>query len=128
MSGFAKVYGKTLSDHNYDFSFFGDVPNGVACSAVYYPPATTSSKCGYISRNLDFSIPKNLKLEKPVFPFKHTYVIEMYPESSYPSISPFCFEVFGLALEGINSEGLAVIHLADADTRIDHENLVQCKT
>ncbi len=128
MSGFAKAYGKTLSDHNYDFSFFGDVPNGVACSAVYYPPATTSSKCGYISRNLDFSIPKNLKLEKPVFPFKHTYVIEMYPESSYSSISLFCFEVFGLALEGINSEGLAVIHLADADTRIDHENLATKQT
>jgi penicillin V acylase-like amidase (Ntn superfamily) len=52
----------------------------------------------------------------------------MYPQSSYPSISLFCFEVFGLALEGINSEGLAVIHLADADTRIDHEELATHQT
>jgi len=126
MSGFAKAYGKDLFDDNYDFSFFGNVPNGTACSAVYYPPATTSTGHGYISRNLDFSIPKNLKL--PSFPFKHTYLVEMYPQSSYPSISLFCFEVFGLALEGINSEGLAVIHLADADTRIDHEELATDQT
>ena len=123
MSGFAKAYGKTLSDYNYDFSFFGEAPSGAACSAVYYPPAITSSKRGYISRNLDFHIPKDFKHENLVFPFKHTYVIEMYPESCYPSISLFCFEVFGLALEGINSEGLSVIHLADADTRIDHGSL-----
>jgi len=123
MSGFAKAYGKSLNDYNYDFSFFGQVPNGTACSAVYYPPAITSTGHGYISRNLDFSIPKDLKREKPIFPFKHSYVVEMYPESCFPSISLFCFEVFGLALEGINSEGLSVIHLADADTRIDHESL-----
>lgn len=121
MSGFAKAYGKSLSDYNYDFSFFGQTPNGTACSAVYYPPATTSTGRGYISRNLDFSIPKDFK--QPVFPFKHSYIMEMYPESCYSSISLFCFEVFGLALEGINSEGLSVIHLADADTRIDHESL-----
>jgi len=123
MSGFAKAYGKFLSDYNYDFSFFGHAQNGTACSAVYYPPAITSTRRGYISRNLDFSIPKDFKHEKPIFPFKHTYILEMYPESCYPSISLFCFEVFGLALEGINSEGLSVIHLADANTRIDHESL-----
>ncbi len=128
MSGFAKAYGKTLNDYSYDFSFFGDALNGAACSAVYYPPTTTISKRGYVSRNLDFSIPKNTTLDTPYFPFKHTYVLEMYPESSYPSISLFCFEVFGLALEGINSQGLAVIHLADADTAIDHENLATKQT
>lgn len=123
MSGFAKAYGKSLSDYDCDFSYFGQTPNGTACSAVYYPPAITSTRRGYISRNLDFSIPKDLQLEKPIFPFKHTYIVEMYPESCYPSISLFCFEVFGLALEGINSEGLSVVHLADADTSIDHESL-----
>jgi predicted choloylglycine hydrolase len=47
----------------------------------------------------------------------------MHPDSGYSSISLFCFEVFGLALEGINSEGLTVIHLADNDTGFHHENL-----
>jgi predicted choloylglycine hydrolase len=121
MSCFAKAYGKSLREGGYDFSFFGQVPDGTACSAIYYPPATTSNRHGYISRNLDFSIPRDIS--QPAFPFKHAYIVEMYPESCYPSISLFCFEVFGLALEGINSEGLSVIHLADHDTRIDHENL-----
>ena len=70
---------------------------------------------------MDFSIPRDIS--QPAFPFKHAYIVEMYPESCYPSISLFCFEVFGLAIEGINSKGLSVIHLADHDTRIDHENL-----
>jgi predicted choloylglycine hydrolase len=123
MSGFAEAYKKRLNDYSYDFSFFGNALNGSACSAVYYPPAITISKQGYISRNLDFTIPKDSKIDSPFFPFQHTYILEMHPNSSYPSISLFCFEVFGLALEGVNSQGLVVIHLADADTRIDHENL-----
>jgi predicted choloylglycine hydrolase len=128
MSGFAKAYKKRLNDYSYDFSFFGNALNGPACSAVHYPPAITISNRGYISRNLDFTIPKNPKFDTPYFPFQHTHILEMHPESSYPSISLFCFEVFGLALEGINSQGLVVIHLADADTRIDHENLATKQT
>lgn len=121
MIGFAKAYGRGLDDQDSDFSFFGEVPNGTACSAVYYPPATTATGRGCLSRNLDFSIPRNIK--KPSFPFKHSYLIEIHPDSGYSSISLFCFEVFGLALEGINSEGLTVIHLADNDTKFHHENL-----
>ena len=86
MSGFAKAYGKSLSDYNYDFSFFGQTPNGTACSAVSYPPVITRTGRGCISRNLDFSIPKTFKHDKPIFPFKHTYILEMYPESCYSSI------------------------------------------
>lgn len=121
MIGYAEAYGRGLDDQNSDFSFFGEVPDGTACSAVYYPPAITSTGCGSLSRNLDFSIPANIK--KPSFPFKHSYLVEMHPDSGYASISLFCFEVFGLALEGINSEGLTVIHLADNDTKFHHENL-----
>lgn len=128
MAGFARAYGQSLTKSNTDFSFFGYPLGDIACSAVYYPPATTSSGRGYISRNLDFSIPKDFENPRPAFPFKHTYLLEMYPESCYPSISMFCFEVFGLALEGINSEGLCVIHLADADTRIDHPEMASGKT
>ncbi|MCW8926060.1 MAG: carcinine hydrolase/isopenicillin-N N-acyltransferase family protein, partial [Xanthomonadales bacterium] len=121
MIGFAAAYGHCLDDQYLDFSFFGEVPGGTACSAVYYPPAITTTGCGSLSRNLDFSIPSDIR--NPSFPFKHSYLVEMHPESGYASISLFCFEVFGLALEGINSEGLTVIHLADKDTQFDHENL-----
>ena len=126
MSGFAKAYGKTLTDPDYDFSFFGKIPDGIGCSAVYYPPSTTETGHGYISRNLDFVIPRNYTQNE--FPFKETYVFEMHPETGFSSLTIFCFDVFGTALEGINSEGLAVIHLADADTRIDHQELATGQT
>jgi penicillin V acylase-like amidase (Ntn superfamily) len=52
----------------------------------------------------------------------------MRPEGCLASISLWCFDVFGLALEGINSKGLAVVHLADHDTSIDHEDLATHQT
>lgn len=121
MLGFAGAYGRRLGDEGFDFSFFGQVPGGTSCSAVYYPPAVTASGHGSLSRNLDFSIP--LDISEPSFPFKHSYLVELHPDTAYSSISLFCFEVFGLALEGINSEGLTVVHLADNDTGFHHETL-----
>jgi len=126
MTGFAQAYGVSLKDYSYDFSYFGRVPDGTACSAVYYPPASTDTGRGYISRNLDFSIPKDLA--RPSFPFKYAYLVEMRPEGCLASISLWCFDVFGLALEGINAKGLAVVHLADYDTRVDHANLATHQT
>lgn len=128
MLGFANAYGESLENHDYDFSYFGRLIDNSSCSAVFYPPEITENGLGYISRNLDFSLPSDFKERSSFFPFKHSYLIEMYPENGYPSISLFCFEVFGLALEGINSEGLAVIHLADADTRMDHDDLSTMQT
>ena len=119
--GFANAYGKTLKDTGYDFSYFGKIPDGISCSAVYYPPSLTETGHGHISRNLDFVIPRNLSQKE--YPFKETYVIEMHPNVGYSSLSLFCFDVFGTALEGVNSKGLAVVHLADADTRLDHSEL-----
>lgn len=126
MGGFARAYGTNLNDYEHDFSFFGGIPGGTACSAVYYPPATTDTGHGYISRNLDFSIPSDITT--PSFPFKKSYLIEMHPDKGYSSISLFCFEVFGLSLEGINSEGLTVIHLADNDTKFHHQSLATYQT
>ena len=126
MHGIAKAYGRRLDDPEFDFSFFGKVPGGTSCSAVYYPPALTATGHGRLSRNLDFSIPCNI--DEPSFPFKNTYLLELHPDTAYPSISLFCFEVFGLALEGINSEGLTVIHLADKDTMFHHGNLASKAT
>ena len=108
-----------MEDDRYDFTFFGRSLGDTACSAVHYPPALTSNGSGYISRNLDFPIPRDYQ-SLDFFPFKHTYLVEMEPDTGYASLSLLCFDIFGLALEGINDRGLAVIHLADADTRHDH--------
>lgn len=119
MQGFAAAYDQSLYDTSHDFSCFGRPLGETACSAVFYPPALTRKHHGHISRNLDFPIPADYR-NLDTFPFKHTYLVEMRPDNSYASLSLFCFDIFGLALEGINERGLAVIHLADADTRHDH--------
>ena len=73
----------TNEDIGYELGCLAKDGHNIDKSAVYYPPAITSTRRGYISRNLDFSIPKDFKHEKPIFPFKHTYILEMYPDSCY---------------------------------------------
>jgi len=119
MKGFAQAYGQTLEDSTCDFSTFGIPLGDMACSAVYYPPRTTAHQHGMLSRNLDFDIPLEFSQDSKgkCTPFSKTYIMEMHPDVGYASLTLFCYEVFGQALEGINSEGLTVVHLADATTR-----------
>lgn len=110
INGFSKVFNKTTT--NIDCSYFGFALGETLCSAVYYPPCCTNDNKGVLSRNLDFSV--NFLNEKA--PFKKVYIQELHPENCYSSLSVVCYEVFGQALEGINSEGLSVVHLADGES------------
>lgn len=115
MAGFAEGIGADFDDDRIDFSCFG-IPLGEAgCSAIYFPPANTKFHHGILSRNLDFPLPVEAE-QSPGAPFSNTCVLELHPESGYSSISIFCFELFGQPMEGINSEGLVVVHLADQTT------------
>lgn len=110
MKGVADAYNSKVREGLIDFSILGEAMLGTGCSAVYYPPSSTASGHGIISRNLDFYVPSSIPaLSKP-------YIIEMYPNEGYPSISILSFQLLGEALEGINSEGLTVIHLADDES------------
>ncbi len=114
MKGIADAYNANTSKDLIDFSLLGEAMLGTGCSAVYYPPSRTLSGHGMISRNLDFYVPGIMPaLSKP-------YIIEMYPDEGYPSISILSFELLGEALEGINSEGLTVIHLADEESPLKY--------
>ncbi|MTI81017.1 MAG: linear amide C-N hydrolase [Firmicutes bacterium] len=114
MRGIADAYNANIIEDLIDFSLLGDPILGTACSAVYYPPTKTISGHGTISRNLDFFIPKSMPaLSKP-------YIVEMYPDQGYASISILSFQLLGEALEGINSEGLIVIHLADNESPVKY--------
>jgi len=113
MTGFSQAYNEKISETEYDFSSFGNKEAEIACSAIYYPPEYTRMGEGILSRNLDFeiipkSIRENSKLRNP---FDFIYVLEIYPDEGYPSLFISCFELFGLALDGINSKGLTVAHL-----------------
>uniref|UniRef100_UPI00321702CD C45 family peptidase n=1 Tax=uncultured Draconibacterium sp. TaxID=1573823 RepID=UPI00321702CD len=117
MAGFANAFGEDIRSAEYDYSCFGATLSFPMCSAVYYPPGFTETESGIISRNADLPLVcfpqvwgetvqkgRTKIMEKP-------YVLELHPETGYSSLVMFCFELYGLALDGINSEGLAVTHL-----------------
>lgn len=126
MRGMADAYGVNLEDDAIDFSLLGDPVGNLGCSAVYYPPQTTSFQHGVISRNEDFitgtlgalfgAAPK--AHERPAA--SRPYVMEVYPDKGYPSLFVLSFELFGECLDGINSEGLAVAHLADEESMLKY--------
>src|SRR5574344_296809 len=103
MQGFAQAYGEALETSLVDYTCFGNPLGGIACSAVFYPPSITKERNGVLSRNLDFPINSGT-LSNP-------YVLELRPDTGYASLGILSFDLFGLQLDGINSEGLAVAHL-----------------
>lgn len=120
MAGIAKAYGKNLDDDSFDFSLLGEPNMGIGCSAVYYPPDYTLPGHGIISRNLDFPLATAIGTNSTatnVPSLSKPYIMEMYPDRGYPTIILLSFELLGESLEGINSEGLTVIHLADNESQ-----------
>lgn len=112
MRGIAEAYNSNIREDMIDFSILGEAMLGTGCSAIYFPPSSTISGHGIISRNLDFYVPSAM----PVF--SRPYIVEMYPDEGYPSISILSFQLLGEALEGMNSEGLTIVHLADDESDV----------
>lgn len=108
MKGLAAVYHCDLEDDQYDFSVLGQPVSGLNCSAVYYPLTVTDHRHGLLSKNLDFIAGG---------PLNRPYIIELRPEQGCASLAIMSFELMGQRLEGINSEGLTVIHLSDDETQ-----------
>jgi hypothetical protein len=89
------------------------------CSVVYYPPATTESGHGILSRNFDFTT-GTISGAPPQRPaaaaVSQPYIVEVYPDAGYPALYLCAYDLLGGCLDGINSEGLAVVVLADRET------------
>ncbi|MFX1253849.1 MAG: C45 family autoproteolytic acyltransferase/hydrolase [Promethearchaeota archaeon] len=91
----------------------------IACSSIFFPPLTTVTGQGYLSRNFDFStasindlmgIPVQPEVREAVRPLLgDPYVIELYPEDNgYASLCLASFDLLSGVIDGINSEGLVV--------------------
>ncbi len=117
MQGFANAYDDAINQTEYDYTCFGVTLNTPACSAIYFPPKYTETQTGIISRNADLPLSsfseiisgKNQNNEDSVM--SKPYIIELHPDKGYSSLIMFFFELYGLGLDGINSEGLSVTHL-----------------
>jgi predicted choloylglycine hydrolase len=130
MRGVAAAFGLDPNDERYDLTdlFYKiDVPGQApGCSVVYYPPSTTASGGGYLSRNYDFSIgtmadvmglplpPEVRNQMSPVM--SEPYMMEWHPEDGgYASLAMHAFDTLSGTLDGINSAGMAVAIMADEE-------------
>lgn len=99
-------------------------PQAFACSAVYYPPDTTATGGGYLSRNYDFFVGSMAEvMQLPLPPtvtqqlppaMSEPYVMQWHPEDGgYASLAIHAFDTLAGTLDGLNSAGLVVSILAD---------------
>lgn len=128
MKGVADAFGLDPEDDRYDLTGLGylvEVPMpAFGCSAIYFPPATTATGGGYLSRNYDFFVgsmaevmqvplPPAVKEQLPPV-MSEPYLMEWYPEDGgYASVAIHAFDTLAGTLDGINSVGLVVSILAD---------------
>lgn len=132
--GVAAAFGVDPDDDHYDFTgiFYNiDLPMPAAgCSVAYYPPATTDTGHGYLSRNYDFSVGTMsdlLHLQPPPEPasqpppvMSEPYIMEWYPDDGgYASLAIHAFDALSGTLDGINRAGLVVSIMADEEAMAD---------
>lgn len=128
--GVAAALGLDPNDEHYDLTglryHLGTPSQSLGCSVVYYPPSTTASGSGYLSRNYDFStgtiadllrLPLPPEIKKQMSPvMSEPYIMEWYPEDGgYSSLAIHAFELLSGSLDGLNSEGLVVSIMADEE-------------
>jgi predicted choloylglycine hydrolase len=119
MQGVAAEFGKKLDDDSLNFSglwYLWGSQARAGCSVVYYPPGTTATGAGIVSRNYDFTTgtargTRPAPGELPVT--ARPYVVEMYPDRGYASIALCAYDFLSGVVDGMNSEGLTVALLAD---------------
>ena len=127
--GVAAAFGFDTNDDRYDFTgirYNLDLPRPPGCSVVYYPPSTTASGGGYLSRNYDFStgtladllgmsLPPELNSKLPRV-MSEPYIMEWHPDDGgYASLAIQAFDALSGTLDGINSAGLVVSIMADEE-------------
>ena len=116
MRGVAGVFGKKVDDDRWNVSGLGYVNLKAGCSVMYFPPETTATKTGIVSRDYDFSTGTVMGQKPP--PGKpgdtaRPYIVEMHPDRGYKSIALYAYDLLSGVLDGINSEGLTVTLMAD---------------
>jgi hypothetical protein len=116
MRGVAAAFGQRVDDDSRDFSGLDYAGFSGGCSVVHFPASVTADGRSVVSRDYDFTTgtfrgarPK--PGEQPCT--SRPYVVEMYPDRGYPSLSIYSYDLLSGVLDGVNSEGLTVALLAD---------------
>jgi len=120
--GAARELGLDPSDDRYDFSMlsYGFSPPPM-CSCVYYPPALTESGHGILARNYDFTTGTFADVwgapheEGAEAATAQPYLLEVHPDEGFSTLMMCAYDLTGAGIDGVNSEGLSVALLADAE-------------
>jgi hypothetical protein len=129
MQGVAAAFGVHPEDDRFDLSnliYNGDIPMLALgrSSVMYFPPSTTATGDGYLSRNYAVSVDSMADVTRDPLPAERLaqlppaigepYVLELHPEhAGYRSIAIQAFDLLSGTLDGMNEEGLVVSILAD---------------
>ena len=130
MKGVAAAFGLDPDDDRHDITGLAHLINlpqpAFGCSVVYYPPATTVTGGGYLSRNYDFfvgsmadlmRVPQRPNAEPVPAVMSEPYLMEWHPEDGgYASLALHAYDTLSGTLDGINSAGLVVSLLADEES------------
>lgn len=130
LRGLAAALEIDFDDDRYDLAgitYNMDVPQPPGgCSAVYYPPSTTATGQGFLSRNYDFSIGPLAELVNAPLPpdllatlppvMGEPYIMEWHPsDGGFASLAIHATDLLSGTFDGINTKGLVVAILADHD-------------
>ena len=116
MRGAAEHFGTDLENDDVVLSSLSFGFSRPGCTVVFYPPDTTALGRGVLSRNFDFTtgtMDGRRPGEDDVAVVSSPYVLELYPDEGYASLSICAYDLLGGVVDGINSEGLTVALLAD---------------
>jgi predicted choloylglycine hydrolase len=121
MKGVAASYGLGAEDTLYDTGSlsYGLLPAG--CSIIYFPGNVTGSGHAMYSRNMDYFTATAAEIfgGSPTAAGERmcskNYVLELYPDSGYPSIVIGSFDLLNAPLDGMNAQGVTVSMLVDND-------------
>lgn len=120
MRGVAKVFDMPLDDDALEFSFLYYDVGVPGCSCVFYPGSSVAGGSPLLARNFDFPIPTQggMAIERGAQPMAtRAFMIEAHPHRGYSSLYMCAFDLLGACMDGVNSEGLAVALLSDAETQ-----------
>lgn len=116
--GVASAYGVDPANTTADTSGLPYDLGSFACSIVYYPPNSTTDGHAMACRNMDYyMVPIDTLVGMNTTDggnalYSRTYVMELYPDTGYASLTIGSLDLLTGTFDGINSAGLGVAGLA----------------
>lgn len=117
--GVAEAFGIQSGGHRYDTTSLPIGFGSFGCSAVYFPPSTTTDGHALVARNFDFYTVSFMEMltnqPQPNEPRIGTqsFIAEFYPDKGPASIQTACFDFLNFPLDGLNEHGLFATFLVD---------------